>query len=119
LRVEDLKRINLKTLLIDDYAQITEILTRIERQYVQWASSVAGRIEELRFLESAIDLRINLSKYTLTIAGRELKLQPQKFFYYVLFAHIRKQSRGPNRDGFVTLNDIQISDLDAVFRLLT
>lgn len=75
--------------------------------------------EELRLIESANDLRINLSKCTLTIAGNPIKLQPQKFFYYALFAHLRKQSRGPNRDGFVTLNDIQVSDLDVVFRLLT
>jgi len=75
--------------------------------------------EELRLIESANDLRINLSRCTLTIAGNPIKLQPQKFFYYALFAHLRKQARGPNHDGFVTLNDIQISDLDAVFRLLT
>jgi len=75
--------------------------------------------EELRLIESANELRINPSKCTLTIAGNPIKLQPQKFFYYALFVHLRKQSRGPNRDGFVTLNDIQFSDLDAVFRFLT
>jgi CRISPR-associated protein (TIGR02584 family) len=75
--------------------------------------------EQLRLIESANDLRINVSRCTLTIASNAIKLQPQKFFYYALFAQLRKQSRGPNRDGFVTLNDIQISDLDAVFRLLT
>lgn len=75
--------------------------------------------EELRLIESANDLRINLSKKTVTIAGHAIKLQPQKFFYYALFAHLRKESRGPNHDGFVTLNDIQFADLDALVRLLT
>jgi CRISPR-associated protein (TIGR02584 family) len=75
--------------------------------------------EELRLIESANDLKIDLAKYTIIIAGHAIKLQPQKFFYYVLFADLRKQLRGPNRDGFVTLHDIQIADLDAVSLLLT
>jgi len=75
--------------------------------------------EELRLNESANDLRIGLAKQTVTIAGHVIKLQPQKFFYYLLFSYLRKESGGPNHDGFVTLIDIQLSDLDAVVRLLT
>jgi hypothetical protein len=46
LAIEDLKRFNIKTLLIDDYAQITEILARIERQYRQRTIFISGSAEE-------------------------------------------------------------------------
>jgi hypothetical protein len=42
LAIEDLKRFNIKTLLVDDYAQVTEILQRIERQYRQRTIFVSG-----------------------------------------------------------------------------
>jgi hypothetical protein len=42
LAIEDLKRFNIKTLLIEDYAQITEILARIERQYRQHTIFISG-----------------------------------------------------------------------------
>jgi hypothetical protein len=46
LAIEDLKRFNIKTLLIDEYAQITEILVRIERQYRQRTIFISGSAEE-------------------------------------------------------------------------
>lgn len=46
LAIEDLKRFNIKTLLIDDYPQITEILSRIERQYRQKTIFISGSAEE-------------------------------------------------------------------------
>ncbi len=46
LAIEDLKRFNIKTLLIDDHAQITEILARIERQYRQKTIFISGSAEE-------------------------------------------------------------------------
>jgi hypothetical protein len=46
LAIEDLKRFNIKTLLIDDYTQITEILARIERQYRQRTIFISGSAEE-------------------------------------------------------------------------
>lgn len=85
----------------------------------RYGDFVSQAQEELRLIESARDLRINLSKFTVTIGGHTIKLQPQKFFYYVLFADLRKRSRGPNRDGFVNLRDIELADLDAVSLLLT
>lgn len=46
LAIEDLKRFNIKTLLIDEYTQITEILARIERQYRQRTIFISGSAEE-------------------------------------------------------------------------
>lgn len=46
LAIEDLKRFNIKTLLIDDYTQITGMLARIERQYRQRTIFISGSAEE-------------------------------------------------------------------------
>lgn len=46
LAIADLKRFNIKTLLIDEYSQITEILARIERQYRQRTIFISGSAEE-------------------------------------------------------------------------
>lgn len=46
LAIEDLKRFNIKTLLVDDYSQVTEILARIERQYRQRTIFISGSAEE-------------------------------------------------------------------------
>lgn len=46
LAIEDLKRFNIKTLLIDDYPQITAILSRIERHYRQKTIFISGSAEE-------------------------------------------------------------------------
>lgn len=46
LVIEDLKRFNIKTLLIDEFTQITEILARIERQHRQKTIFISGSAEE-------------------------------------------------------------------------
>jgi hypothetical protein len=46
LAIEDLKRFNIKTLLIDDFAQITEILKRIERDYRRRTIFISGSAVE-------------------------------------------------------------------------
>ena len=46
LAIEDLKRFNIKTLLIQDYAEITVMLRRIERQYRQPTMLVSGSADE-------------------------------------------------------------------------
>jgi hypothetical protein len=46
LAIEDLKRFNIKTLLIDDYRQITEILGLIERKYRQRTIFISGSAAE-------------------------------------------------------------------------
>ncbi len=45
LAVEDLKRFNIKTLLVDDYAEITKILLRIERLYRRRTIFISGSAE--------------------------------------------------------------------------
>lgn len=44
--VEDLKRFNIKTILVDEYAQITEILSRVERIYKQRNIFISGSAAE-------------------------------------------------------------------------
>lgn len=46
LAIEDLKRFHIKTLLIDDYYQITDILAKIERQFRQRTIFISGSAEE-------------------------------------------------------------------------
>jgi len=46
LAIEDLKRFNIKTILVDAYSQITEILKCIERQYRQRTIFISGSAEE-------------------------------------------------------------------------
>lgn len=46
LAVADLKRFNIKTLLINEYSQITAILARIERLYRQRTIFISGSAEE-------------------------------------------------------------------------
>lgn len=46
LAIEDLKRFNIKTLLVTDYGEITEILARIERQYRQHTIFISGSAVE-------------------------------------------------------------------------
>ena len=46
LAIADLKRFNIKTLLIDEYSQVTAILARIERQYRQRTIFISGSAEE-------------------------------------------------------------------------
>ena len=46
LAIEDLKRFNITTLLIDDYSEITDILKRIELQFRQRTIFISGSAEE-------------------------------------------------------------------------
>jgi len=46
LAIEDLKRFNIKTILVDEYAQITEILSRVERIHKQRNIFISGSAVE-------------------------------------------------------------------------
>jgi spore coat polysaccharide biosynthesis predicted glycosyltransferase SpsG len=46
LAINDLKRFNIKTLLVDSYDEITELLRRIERTYRRKTLFISGSAEE-------------------------------------------------------------------------
>ena len=73
--------------------------------------------DDLRFLESASEVRLNLKKNIIKVADREMKLSLREFFVYVLFAYFRKQNIGDN--GFVSLRKIEREHLEAVCRLIS
>ena len=45
LAIEDLKRFNIKTLLVDEYSEITELLRRVERAYRRRTLFISGSAE--------------------------------------------------------------------------
>ena len=73
--------------------------------------------DDLRFLESASEVRLNLKKNIIKVADREVRLSLREFFVYVLFAYFRKQNIGDN--GFVSLRKIEREHLEAVCRLIS
>jgi CRISPR-associated protein (TIGR02584 family) len=82
-----------------------------------YSTLVAQAQENLDLLESGNDLQINLRKCVVRVAGRMTKLPRGEFFFYLLFAHLRRTGRGI--DGMVSVEEINRSDMDAVFRLIT
>lgn len=64
LMIEDLKRFNIKTLLINEYSQITDILSKIEARYKQRSIFVSGSAEEYGdwTKKTAIEFLSNLSR---------------------------------------------------------
>jgi hypothetical protein len=52
--IDDLKRFNIKTLLIDQYSEITEILRKIEARYRRKTLFVSGSAEEFRGWEKDV-----------------------------------------------------------------
>ena len=69
---------------------------------------------DLDVLESVHDLHLGLRERTVRVADRSAKLAEREFFFYLLFAYLRKQGRGA-----VAVTEITRADLDAVFRLIT
>jgi CRISPR-associated protein (TIGR02584 family) len=73
--------------------------------------------DDLRFLESASEIRLNLKKHIVKVADREVKLSLREFFVYTLFAYFRKQNIGEN--GFIALRKIEREHLETVCRLIS
>lgn len=72
---------------------------------------------DLKLLESAYDLRLDLRRNTVTVANRAAELSLREFFVIALFAHFRQ--RGLGEGGFTALNRINREHLDAACRLLS
>ena len=73
--------------------------------------------EYLDLADSVHDVNIYLLSKTLMVTNRRVKLPEREFFIYTLLAYLRKQQR--SADGFVSLDEIRIEDLDAAFRMIT
>jgi CRISPR-associated protein (TIGR02584 family) len=75
--------------------------------------------EDLDLLEATHTLRINLhhKHKTVAVANRRIKLTERELFLYGLLAYLRQQERG--QAGYITLDEITVDDLDAVFRRIT
>jgi CRISPR-associated protein (TIGR02584 family) len=84
-----------------------------------YSDLVARAQDELNLYESLHDLRINLRHRTVTVASHSVKLPEREFFIYTLFACMRKDNRGADKDGFVSLEQIGRDDIDKVFRMIT
>lgn len=82
-----------------------------------YSTLVAQAQENLDLLESGNELQINLRKREVRVAGRATKLPKGEFFFYALFAHLRRAGRGI--EGLVSVEETTYEDLDAVFRLIT
>lgn len=80
-----------------------------------YAEFVREAQSELKFLESAGELRVIPKSRMLKVANREAKLQLRRMFVYTLFARYRKNDEGEN--GYVGLDEVTVSDLEATCRL--
>ena len=67
-------------------------------------------------LES-LSLRINLKNSLVKIGRKTVRLEPQQFFVYALFAFLRLKNRG--KEGFLQPEEIDLNDFDAVCRLIS
>jgi CRISPR-associated protein (TIGR02584 family) len=77
-----------------------------------YAAFVEEAQSELKFLESANELRLNPKKKMLRIANREARLTLRQMFVYAMFAYFRKH--GVGEDGYVGLDEITAHDLEKV-----
>jgi CRISPR-associated protein (TIGR02584 family) len=73
--------------------------------------------EDLDLLESAHVLRLDTRKRAAIIANRNVRLTEREFFIYTLFARLRCQGGGEN--GFVSLDEMTVENIDAAFRQIT
>lgn len=83
-----------------------------ERPIGNYAKFVDQTQDELRYLEGAKELRIDLRNRTVTAGTRTVKLPLRLFFVYTMFACFRKYDVG--EDGFVGLDEITREDLESV-----
>jgi CRISPR-associated protein (TIGR02584 family) len=82
-----------------------------------YGETVAAAQADLKFLESANELRFDLARNVVTAADRQTKLAFREFFLFVLFAWLRKNSIG--QSGFVALNKINREHLEPVCRMIS
>ena len=92
----------------------SKMLSEAVSRYVEMVEETQ---ENLKFLESAFNLRFDMRGRKVLVGTREIVLSERLFFVYVMFAYFRKRGRGDN--GFVALDEIKRADLEAVCRLIS
>lgn len=89
-------------------------LTELPSSY----SEIVERAQsELDLQDAAHDLWLDCKTKSVTLLNQRAKLTEREFFFYLLFALVRKLRRGT--DGFIRLNEISHEDLDETFRLIS
>lgn len=73
--------------------------------------------DELDVQDAAQELRLACDKKTVALLNRQVNLTEMQFFLYLLFARANKLGRG--EDGFISLQEISLADLDETFRLIS
>lgn len=80
-----------------------------------YAEFVTKTQKELKYLEGAKELRLNLREKTVTAFNRKANLSLREMFVYAMFAYFRKNNIG--EEGYVGLDEINEDDLEKVCRL--
>ena len=80
-----------------------------------YAEFVQKTEKELKYLEGAKELRLNLKEKSVSAFNRKTELSLREMFVYAMFAYFRKNGIG--EDGYVGLDEITESDLEKVCRL--
>lgn len=94
-----------------DWLQASEVNVSA---FVQQAQEVQ---EELDFLDTTHDLRINMQNKTIVVGSRTIRFSARELLVYAMLAYLRQEGRGEN--GFVMLDEITRADLDTIFRRIT
>lgn len=87
----------------------------LDKPVTNYGEFVTETQNELKFLESANEVRLLPKKKTLRIANREADFSLREMFVYTMFAHFRKNDIGER--GYVGLDEITCSDLETICRL--
>jgi CRISPR-associated protein (TIGR02584 family) len=89
----------------------------LERSTATYSETVDAAQADLKFLESAHELRFDLARNLVKAADRQTKLAFREFFLFALFAWFRKNSIGTG--GFIALNKINREHLEPVCRMIS
>lgn len=87
-----------------------------EDETLSYGALVANAQHDLEHLESFRYLDLDVANRTISASGRSARLEPRLFFWYLLFAMVRREGR--NGDGFVAFDEITDADLDRVHRVV-
>ena len=80
-----------------------------------YAEFVLRTQKELKYLEGAKELRLNLKEKSVNAFNRKAKISLREMFVYAMFAYFRKNDVG--EDGYVGLDEITERDREKVCRL--
>ncbi len=83
--------------------------SREEQKNDPYSELVATAQERLNFAESAFEVRLDMRSNTVVAVGREIKLQPNQFFIFCLFAEFKRARRGSG--GMISLEEITVEDI--------